>query len=103
MSGVTKSADKWGNPTFTVGVLTITAFPERGRHAQIDISDYDYKCLNWSPDDLRDISEAFSEAARAAEGCECDEPACQWCEVHGDTGNPPITNHDPDFNAEGLR
>lgn len=26
-------------------------------------------------------------ALRGQPECECHEPACQWCEIHGDTGN----------------
>lgn len=29
------------------------------------------------------------EDKRRPPECECDEPCCQWCEIHGDTGNRP--------------
>lgn len=28
----------------------------------------------------------YEIAPRTPAECECHEPACQWCEVHGDTG-----------------
>lgn len=67
---VTRGKDRWGNPTFTVGLLTITAYP-RHSDAQFHVSDYDYRVLRWVPEDLRQIAAAFNEAAEAAEGEKC--------------------------------
>lgn len=67
---VTKDQDRWGNPTFTVGIVTVTAYPKHGPYGQIAISDPDFATLQWSPADLRAMGGAFILAAEAAEGRE---------------------------------
>lgn len=80
---VTEGQDRWGNPTFTVGVLTVTAYPRHGGHGQVAISDRNFACLPWSADDLRSLSEAFAAAAVAAETKPAPGPytlePCDYC------------------------
>lgn len=54
-------------------------------HAAVALAAYAKSCEHDYPvlaDDLRKLLRGKPE-------CECDEPACQWCEIHGATGNPP--------------
>lgn len=62
-------------------------------HAAVALAAYAKSCEADYPQLAADLREALREQPE----CECDEPCCQWCEIHGETGNPPITEHDPDL------
>lgn len=61
------NVDRWGNPMFTVGCLTVTAYPERGGHIQLKMTDPDYTCLMWWPGDMREMAAMLLAAANAVE------------------------------------
>lgn len=69
-------------------VLRYTTDP----HAAVALAAYAKSCEADYPQLAADLREAL----RGQPECECDEPACRWCEIHGDTGNPPPPQHHPD-------
>lgn len=67
-------------------VLRYTTDP----HAAVALAAYANSCEADYPKLAADLRDAL----RGQPECECDEPACQWCEIHGDTGNPPPPRED---------
>lgn len=60
-------------------------------HAAVALAAYATSC---EADDHQ-LAADLRVAIREQPECECNELCCQWCEIHGDTGNSPITEHDP--------
>lgn len=52
-------------------------------HAAVALAAYAKSCEAEYPQLAADLREQLRDQPE----CECDEPACQWCEIHGDTGN----------------
>lgn len=52
-------------------------------HAAVALAAYAKSCEADYPQLAADLREALHGQPE----CACDEPACQWCEIHGDTGN----------------
>lgn len=75
------------DPDGPVFVLAFTKDP----HAAVALAAYAESCAAEYPKLAADLREAL----RGQPECECHEPACQWCEIHGETGNPPL-QHDCD-------
>lgn len=76
-------------------VLGYTSDP----HAAVALAAYAASCEADYPQLAADLREAL----RGQPECECDEPACVWCEIHGDTGNrtaghdfTPVAGHPDD-------
>ncbi len=63
-------------------VLKYTTDP----HAAVALAAYAQSCQYDYPKLAADLREELREQPE----CECIEPACQWCEIHGDTGNEPL-------------
>ena len=74
-------------------VLKYTTDP----HAAVALAAYAKSCESDYPQLAADLREALRDQPE----CECDEPACRWCEIHGDTGNPP-PQHNPDDDNEAT-
>lgn len=62
-----------------VFVLNYTKDP----HAAVALAAYATSCAADYPQLAADLREKL----RGQPECECDEPACAWCEIHGDTHN----------------
>lgn len=77
-----------------VFVLAYTTDP----HAAVALAAYAKSCETDYPKLAADLREQL----RGQPECECDEPACQWCEIHGETGNRedhdfvPVEGHPDD-------
>lgn len=62
-------------------VLRYTTDP----HAAVALRAYADSCEA----DYPVLAAELREALRGQPECECNSPACQWCEIHGDTGRGP--------------
>ncbi|MGX9669945.1 hypothetical protein [Mycobacterium sp. HM-7] len=60
-------------------VLRYTTDP----HAAVALGAYANSCEADYPKLAADLRDAL----RGQPECECVEPACQWCDIHGETGN----------------
>lgn len=66
------------------GPVFVLAY-EKDPHAAVALAAYAQSCEHDYPQLAADLRKLL----RGKPECECHEPACQWCEVHGSTGNPP--------------
>lgn len=53
-------------------------------HAAVALRAYADSCEN----DYPQLAAELREALRGQPECECHEPACAFCDIHGDTGRP---------------
>lgn len=81
---VTRTDGKEKGPYF---VLAYTSDP----HAAVALAAYAKSCEQ----DFPKLAADLRETLRGQPECECDEAACQWCEIHGETGNRPGHDFQP--------
>lgn len=79
--------DQLVDPSGPVFVLAYESDP----HAAVALAAYAESCAA----DFPQLAAELREKLRGQPECECHEPACQWCEIHGNTGNR-VEDEDPE-------